>query len=397
MKKRTSKGYTLIELAVGLVILGVLTVVLWRFGFSVSQGISRIEAPQTLVAADQALVGFVAAHGRLPCPDTVGDGAEHCGAVTIGQLPVVALGLARADVLQVRYGVFRRPQVSPATDTDLAAQPLDRFFPWLAVIPNTAGVSPVALNQPLGATNGLDFCQALRLGGALPTGALTDTTVLNIRASNAILANSAPIRNVAYALSLPDAGTDPANNLNTLANAFASPTQPSSAAYHDTVLAVDFAQLFDRLSCGPILATAGHAHPNAASAAAIMRGAILDYKVQLDLQEKMNEVSVLSAGAGVAGSTAAVAMGTAAMATATANALYTLGTMAPGMVLAGVGVGLSAATVAVNIAALAVANENWSTSKQLVAEFSPLKVTASATLATAVRANAIAADAAGLN
>jgi hypothetical protein len=85
------------------------------------------------------------------------------------------------------------------------------------------------------------------------------------------------------------------------------------------------------------------------------------------------------------------------MATATANALYTLGTMAPGMVLAGVGVGLSAATVAVNIAALAVANENWSTSKQLVAEFSPLKVTASATLATAVRANAIAADAAGLN
>jgi len=385
MKKRLNQGYTLIELAFGLVVLGVLVVALWRFGFTATQRIEQMEAPQTLVAADQALIGFIAANNRLPCPDTDNDGLENCGGAAIGRLPVVTLGLARADVLNVRYGVFR----SATNNADLVVAS-DRFYPWLTRIPSVAGVAPVAFTEPLGAINGIDFCHALRLAGALPVGLASISTALNIRAPDTAL-----IKNVAYALSLPGVGSDPAVNMNAVANSFASPTQPVSMAYRDTVLAVDFGQLFDRMSCGAVLAATGHAHPNAASAAAIMYGAMLDYKVQLDLQAEIAEVGVLSAGAGVASAAAGVLSGASEVLTGSSLTLSTIGAMAPSIPLAAAGIALSIAGTVSAAIALDSAITSRDNANALVAQFPPT-VSASSALATTVRANAVAADAAGL-
>lgn len=385
MKKRLNQGYTLIEMAFGLVVLGVVVVVLWRFGFTATQRIEQMQAPQTLLVADQALTGFLAANHRLPCPDTDNNGLENCGGAATGRLPLVTLGLARADLLNVRYGVFR----SITNNADLAVAS-DRFYPYLTRIPITAGVPPVAFTEPLGAVNGIDFCHALRLAGALPGGVTSLSTALNIRAADAAL-----IKNVAYALSLPGVGSDPAVNMNAVANSFASPAQPVSVAYRDTVLAVDFGQLFDRMSCGAVLAAAGHAHPNAASASAIMYGAMLDYKVQLDLELEIAEVGVLSAGAGVASAAAGLLSGASEVLTGSSLTLSTLGAMAPSIGLAAAGIALSTAGIVSAGFALDSAMTSRDNAKALVAEFPPT-VSAGSALATTVRANAVAADAAGL-
>lgn len=391
MNQHGKRGYTLIELALSLVVIGVITVVVWRFGSSAGQRIDQMEAPQTLIAADQALVGFIAAHHRLPCPDTSGNGTEDCTA-SVGRLPVVALGLARADLLNVRYGVFR----SAANNADLAVAS-DRYFPLLASIPPSAGIGSSGITAPLGSVNGIDFCHAVRLAGALPGGASSLSTALNIRTPNSTI-----IKNVAYALSLPGTGSDPATNQNAVANSFASPGQPISMGYRDSVLAVDFGQIFDRLSCGGILASAGHSHPNAASAAAIMRGAFLDYKVQLDLEAELSDVGVLSAGVGVASAAGGLLSAASETLTAASETVLSLGALAPVIALAAVGVALSAAGVVSAAFALDSAITTQTIAHDRVKEFSGTDPTSihlledAGILATTLRANVVAADAAGI-
>jgi prepilin-type N-terminal cleavage/methylation domain-containing protein len=98
--RRSQRGFSLIELAVVLVIVGLL----------VGGGIVALEATtEQARRAEQerqfghlraALHGFVMSEGRLPCPDTDDppDGQEDCGGTAaFGALPWVTLGLARRD------------------------------------------------------------------------------------------------------------------------------------------------------------------------------------------------------------------------------------------------------------------------------------------------------------
>lgn len=393
MRQRIPRGYTLIELVIGQLVMGLILVLAWRFGTRAYQRVEQLGAPQTLIAADQALLGFIAANHRLPCPDTLGDGLEHCSATVIGQLPVVTLGLARADVLRVRYGVFR----SAGADLAVAA---DRFYPLLAAIPGAAGIQPSALTAPLGQINGTDFCQALRVAAALPGGTGSLATALNIRAPNTTRADSTILKNVAYALSLPGVGSNPDTNLNTIDNSFAAPSQPISNDYHDTVLAVDFGQIFDRMSCSAILAAASHAHPNVASAAAIMYGAMLDYKVQLDLSAELADASILSSAAGIATAAATAAVAASTVLIASSKTVLTYGAEAPLIVIAAASVIAGASAIVTNAVTTASAAAAADIAHQRVNEFSGsgslLLLENAGALATTVRANAIAADAAGV-
>jgi prepilin-type N-terminal cleavage/methylation domain-containing protein len=106
-------GVTLIELAIVLVILGLLV------GVGVTVGGEQLEAARRsatidrLTAMENALSLFVAANRRLPCPDsaTAPDGLEDrqangtCGAQTSGILPWITLGVPEAATLD---GWYRR-------------------------------------------------------------------------------------------------------------------------------------------------------------------------------------------------------------------------------------------------------------------------------------------------
>lgn len=137
-----SEGWSLVEMAVVLVVLGVLGVVLLRFLPLAPEVAAGDLAAREVAQAEQALLGHVLAHSRLPAP-SIENG--------VGFLPVEALGLPAS--LRMRY------QVQPS----LTVSPGDGFAPLL---PPVVGVTPATPTEP-GNVNGLDFCMALKAADGL--------------------------------------------------------------------------------------------------------------------------------------------------------------------------------------------------------------------------------------
>jgi len=388
MNRRWAAGYTLLELAIALVVLGLVLVLMWQFGTTASQRYTEIQSPPMLAAADDALTGFAAAYHRLPCPDTAGDGLEHCGGASVGRLPVITLRVARADLANVRYGVFRSADANAPNDADLAVAK-DRFYP---LVSTPAGPAlPAGTGTALGVANGIDLCDALlTAGGRAPTAA-----VLGIHDAGGVL-----LRNVAYAVALPggrdaDGDGNPFDGANTVDNAFASSSQPISAAYDDSVLAVDFGQLFDRIACATTLSGAGHAHPNANFAEAIVYRSGLDYKVQLKIADDMADANVASAAAAVASATAGAATAAANVLIAAAEATLSKGTASALIGFAAAAVAVSAAAITAASVRVAFATQVKDLADQKMAEFVPI-LADELTLSTSIYNDAVAADAAGL-
>lgn len=129
-ERRAAAGFTLLE--VGIVLL-VVAVMLGGLAAPLSAHVQlrrQEEARRQLDEAKDALLGFAAAHGRLPCPATVdsrgmesfaagGDASNgNCAAFHDGYLPAATLGLAPLDAEgfardpwasvrnRIRYAVF---------------------------------------------------------------------------------------------------------------------------------------------------------------------------------------------------------------------------------------------------------------------------------------------------
>lgn len=100
----TQKGFSLLELGIVLIVLTLLFSSVMP-AFSAYRQIAEIqEARQQLATANEALLGFAARHGRLPCPAAPGtsgvESPESGGACTHpwnGLLPGSALGLHPQD------------------------------------------------------------------------------------------------------------------------------------------------------------------------------------------------------------------------------------------------------------------------------------------------------------
>jgi prepilin-type N-terminal cleavage/methylation domain-containing protein len=101
--KHHNRGFTLIEVAISMVILGL---VMTGLVVALSQEIMQrklADTRMTLAQANEALTAFVVANGRLPCPATaVSNGLESTAGpgictVAAGFLPAVTLGLPNLD------------------------------------------------------------------------------------------------------------------------------------------------------------------------------------------------------------------------------------------------------------------------------------------------------------
>lgn len=97
--RERGKGFSLIEMAVVLVIIGVLLGSL-LMPLSVQMEAQRRDSTTaTVKEVGQALLGFAVVHRRLPCPDSDGDGFENgptCNNVE-GAVPWATLGVGRED------------------------------------------------------------------------------------------------------------------------------------------------------------------------------------------------------------------------------------------------------------------------------------------------------------
>jgi prepilin-type N-terminal cleavage/methylation domain-containing protein len=259
--KHPHRGFTLIEVAISMVILGL---VLTGLVVSLSQQLQQrrlLDTRTTLAEANDALIAFVTANARLPCPAVAGsNGLEAtiapgtCTAAA-GFLPAVTLGLPNLDgngllndgwadgsitdntgalsyPRAIRYSVTRLTgtlQVNALTTTKLGA---------------TATRSTVS--TALAANNGLFVCRSLAgmVAAGNHCGSNANTLALNVVA---VLWSQGPTGNDVISNS-------PAENQNanqTIARAFVmhDPTDVAAAAgrFDDLVSWVPWGAVADKL------------------------------------------------------------------------------------------------------------------------------------------------------
>ena len=308
MFKRYLKGYSLVELSIVLVVIGLLGFVSIKFLSQIGTQTLNQKFKNDLQTADYAIIGFIYANNRLPCPDISGNGVEECAiANRSGFLPVKSLGIESTIQKKrggsIRYGVYRKANVTLKDDTDLA-QLKDRYEPFL---PNS---------ETSAVSNGLDLCQALKTAGL----AVTDATQLNIETDSGISIN------LAYAIA--DSGTIDANNdgnlfdgTNATGIKFEQPSKSKLNNYDDNVLGVGINELSGRINCAKVLAETNGA-ARASFAAYDMWLLATQYKNFRDFNvhflEIMKDIADTKVALAIAGEALAL-LGVALAATATAE------------------------------------------------------------------------------
>ena len=94
---KASKGFSLLEMSLVLVIVSLLLVVLLPLLLGLTKE-KRVESTKArLEKVEVALLGFLHSQGRLPRPDTDGDGLEDSPFSAPGAVPYATLGLAQRD------------------------------------------------------------------------------------------------------------------------------------------------------------------------------------------------------------------------------------------------------------------------------------------------------------
>ncbi len=107
--RRAAAGFTLVEITIVLLVVGLIVIGLIGPIRTQLEARERNQTLATMSFAVEALYGFAVASGRLPCPDTDGDGLENAApcAAAEGWLPTATLGAPRGDAWgnRLRYRV----------------------------------------------------------------------------------------------------------------------------------------------------------------------------------------------------------------------------------------------------------------------------------------------------
>ena len=389
--KRRSRGMSLIEVSLVVLVLGFIALLLADLLPGFKRAAMQKESLRALATAQTAMRGFILINGRLPCPDSDGDGAENrtgdgCTNLT-GSLPYRSLGLGgpleNAGGFPFRYGVYHRSNASVAADAGLT-RVIDRLQPEVAV-----GLPPELGPRLQGHSNLLDYCAAVQAGQGLPT----VTSQIHV----ALAQGSVDIaENVAYVLAEPgvadmDVNGSAFDGSNATGLRFEHPTRSPGRSYDDRVVVAYFTDMWEELGCSSLVASTVRAYPNTESGLAMFRQSLRDYKDQLGLTREMAEADRLQEIASLAQGIGAVAVAAAALPIGVASSINTAGATSGSAVAAGIAIGLNVAATAYSAVSLVVGDKVRAKLDARLGEAGSL-VTQVDTLHTDVRTRAIAAD-----
>jgi|GEM_PF-4791639 len=403
-----NKAFTLVELSVVIVVMGLLFALLYKYYPRAQQVQSRVVKSFNTEDIDNAILGFAYANGRLPFADTNNSGNENLGALR-GTIPENTLGLALKPINQknipIQYSVFNKADSDLKIDTELSVKK-DRLY---ALLP--AGKRIAALT-PLVQSNTIDLCFALRTAATIATNATTLSTTVTTALH---VSDAGYNRNVAYVLVDPgnldaDGNGDLLDGLNSAGFNYEVASKPQSVNYDDKVNSMEFSELFGSLACGSVISAALHAHDNVVLAADMMHTSFQDYSVLLDIAEDLADVGVLLADAAILQAVASIADAAAGAAIAFAESiidpLTPLGIPAIAAIATAAGIaagGTVAAALARDLAGTALQNVkdarscfDSGTGPVCVNGQTGNFVSKMNTLKASILANAIAADKAGL-
>jgi prepilin-type N-terminal cleavage/methylation domain-containing protein len=381
MKKH--RGYSLVELSITLVVIGVLATVALNYFKLSNQKVNEQYDQALLRPLHQAIEGYVYAHHHLPCPAADSNGVADC-TLTKGFIPhqdlMITQNIRNTSGLTLRYAVH-----GGGLAKSTGALMSDLNFPFIA-----QGTPTLGYPRPLGNNNGLDMCQA----------------IVNARSSSfnsnyVYLSDGVNQLNVAYIILDPGHGdSDNDGNLLDGLNAvnnfeFQKPSSVATVDYDDYVSPMYFNVLWDRLGCVHSESPAGHAHPNVASAASIMLQSITDYKTLLEFAEDIADANVAVAATTILAGAASIGTSVGGPLTGTSKSITTAGVMAPSLALAASAVVAAAATTAVAIATEVKAVDNQEVAKQQVIDAGNL-ISDITTINATVYQHVLDADAAGL-
>lgn len=395
-------GYSLVELGVALVVLGLLVVGFVAYWRMATQQQADSAGRDLRAVAERALVGYAQSHARLPCPAADNLGNESCGTGQVGQLPWRTLGIADRAAGQLKYGVYRAASstATPWLDTDLAVN-IDRLPPLFTTAYFPPNVPPMLPTTPVLAApsvaNLIDLCYAINTASLVTTVSSTALAVATGTGSTTVR------RAVAFVVASPglnnaDGSGDRFDGLQASASQ-ASPTfdaanRARTSNDDDRVLAMSLNGLFAQLGCGPALSAISHSHVAAATAAAYMHQGIVNYERQMEINKMIADGGVAQATASVLGAAAGLADAVANSANAVAFTILTYGATAAVLAPAIASIVANTAAVVSSAFTLDRAVQVQTEAANRVTESTVLVGTFS-TRAALIKTNAVAADSRG--
>ena len=149
LNRRVQRGFTLIEMAIVLVVIGLLLGSLLTPLSSKIEHERYKETTRELENITEALMGHAVATGRLPCADLDGDGLEDIGVncSSEGNVPWATLGVGREDA----WGHPMRYRVDSTFSSSLVPilDPADTSSNFSVVDRSGAALTPANPNAPV--------------------------------------------------------------------------------------------------------------------------------------------------------------------------------------------------------------------------------------------------------